>query len=419
MMTLGMDERRGQVPKNIVIFSDGTGQAGGLHPGHDTNVWKLYAACPVIPGAQETFYDPGLGSPVDGSDWGRWRRVYNLFSRATGLGVSRNIEDCYAALIRLYEPGDRIFLFGFSRGAYTVRSLAGVLGLCGLPTSSFHGHDLRARPDLHRQLARAAVMYVYQCYGDERRRLQRAEKFRRHHHCCEVVPHFIGVWDTVRAVGLPGVHHFFRWRHEFHDCALDQRVRHARHALSIDENRAVFEPEIWDEADDDRANGRIKQMWFPGVHSDVGGGYSESQLSDLTLDWMVGEATAIAEPLIVDRAKLALAPSYLGLQHDERRGLGRLFVPGNRAPIRPEWLEERAVSQRIAVERVPTVRGEHPYRPVGLANHPEFKEYYQAVQAQRRAFHRWLFWRSLPALRGFRRARQAMEQNVRRASDSI
>jgi len=94
-------------------------------------------------------------------------------------------------------------------------------------------------------------------------------------------------------------------------------------------------------------------------------------------------------------------------------------VPGNRAPIRPEWLEERAVSQRIAVERVPTVRGEHPYRPVGLANHPEFKEYYQAVQAQRRAFHRWLFWRSLPALRGFRRARQAMEQNVRRASDSI
>ena len=76
-------------------------------------------------------------------------------------------------------------------------------------------------------------------------------------------------------------------------------------------------------------------MWFPGVHSDVGGGYSESQLSDLTLDWMVGEATGIAEPLIVDRAKLALAPSYLGLQHDERRGLGRLRAPSARRP--PVW----------------------------------------------------------------------------------
>ena len=128
--------------KNIIVFSDGTGQAGGITFDEvRTNVYKLYRACRVgpdttiDPSEQVSFYDPGLGSPADGSrikiQWAR--KIYNLASMATGLGITANIIDCYAALIRLYRDGDRVFLIGFSRGAYTVRSLAGVMSLCGIP----------------------------------------------------------------------------------------------------------------------------------------------------------------------------------------------------------------------------------------------------------------------------------------------
>ena len=128
--------------KNIVIFSDGTGQAGGINFDEArTNVYKLYRACrvgpdtPINPAEQVAFYDPGLGSAADGSQFkiGSMRWIYNLLSMATGLGITNNIIDCYAAIIRLYEDGDRIFLIGFSRGAYTVRSLSGVIAYCGIP----------------------------------------------------------------------------------------------------------------------------------------------------------------------------------------------------------------------------------------------------------------------------------------------
>jgi uncharacterized protein (DUF2235 family) len=130
------------MPKNIVIFSDGTGQAGGINFDEArTNVYKLYRACRVGPDTlvdpsdQIAFYDPGLGSAADGGHfkvgWLRW--IYNILSMATGLGITANIIDCYAAIIRLYEKDDRIFLVGFSRGAYTVRSLGGVMSYCGAP----------------------------------------------------------------------------------------------------------------------------------------------------------------------------------------------------------------------------------------------------------------------------------------------
>jgi len=128
------------MPKNIVIFSDGTGQAGGINFDEArTNVYKMYRACRVGPDTavnpleQVAFYDAGLGSAADGGhlkiDW--MRTIYNLASMVTGLGITANIIDCYAAIIRLYEDGDRVFLIGFSRGAYTVRSLAGVMSYCG------------------------------------------------------------------------------------------------------------------------------------------------------------------------------------------------------------------------------------------------------------------------------------------------
>jgi len=372
-------QRQPVVSKNIVILSDGTGQAGGLHPGRDTNVFKLFQACPVVPGVQQTFYDPGLGSGREPTERTRWRRVHDLFSRVTGLGLTRNIEDCYDALIRMYEPGDRIFLFGFSRGAYTVRSLGGVLSLCGIPARSLGGVDLHTTDRLRRWAAEVAVRYVYKRYGRDAasvaRRVSRARRFRRRHHCHDVVPYFIGVWDTVRAIGLPGIGKSVIWRHAFHDSKLDPRVPYARHALSIDENRSIFAPELW-EAGPDEPEGRIKQVWFPGVHSDVGGGYAETGLSDLTLDWMLNEATSIPEPLLVDRASLNLQPSHRGLQHDQRIGWGRLWAEGVRRQIHPEFVPDVPVGKRMSEENVPTVHGERPYRPAALRTHPVYKEFY-------------------------------------------
>ena len=137
--------------KNVIIFSDGTGNRGGvLFDERRTSVYKLYRAtrcgpdlC-IDPSQRVAFYDPGIGTLPGGiaSIWSPLRWLYNLASQATGLGLTRNIIDFYAAIIRLYRPGDRIFLFGFSRGAYTVRCLGGVLALCGVPTRSPSGQRL-------------------------------------------------------------------------------------------------------------------------------------------------------------------------------------------------------------------------------------------------------------------------------------
>ena len=159
------------MPKNVIIFSDGTGQAGGLRFDEDrSNIYKLYRATrcgpdsAVNPGEQVTFYDPGLGSPADGGHlFGNIpRRIYNVVSQATGLGITANIIDCYGALIRLWQPGDRIFLFGFSRGAYAVRCLAGVIALCGIPTRLMNGQPLRLDLGSTCDLAAYAVKHVYQ-----------------------------------------------------------------------------------------------------------------------------------------------------------------------------------------------------------------------------------------------------------------
>ena len=135
--------------KNILIFSDGTGEAGGLTPDENvSNIYKLFRATrcgpdsDIDPRDQVTFYDPGLGSQPETGVFGAeraYRWVYNLVSQATGLGITKNIVDCYAAILQMWQPGDRIFLFGFSRGAYTVRCVAAVLSLCGVPTTMATG----------------------------------------------------------------------------------------------------------------------------------------------------------------------------------------------------------------------------------------------------------------------------------------
>ena len=157
--------------RNILIFSDGTGQAGGLTPDQRiSNIYKLYRAARVGPDSsinpaeQLSYYDAGLGSrpPSGGLIKTVVRMAHNFLSEATGFGLTTNIVDCYEMLIRLWRPGDRIFLFGFSRGAYTVRCLAGVIANCGIPTSLENGAAMKYDERTARRLANIAVKKVYQ-----------------------------------------------------------------------------------------------------------------------------------------------------------------------------------------------------------------------------------------------------------------
>jgi uncharacterized protein (DUF2235 family) len=218
-----MPEGEPRRSRNIVIFSDGTGQRGGLYVDEErSNVYKLYRATRVAPDSlidpdkQVAFYDPGLGTlPAGGGTFQRLsRKLYNFISQATGLGITQNTIDCYAALIRLWRPGDRIFLFGFSRGAYTVRCLASVICMCGIPTIDKRGKALYRDIGSSAKLASRAVKSVYQHVSsprDEKHVGQRkalAQTFRNDYGANDTAnpaqpnayPYFVGVFDTVASL---------------------------------------------------------------------------------------------------------------------------------------------------------------------------------------------------------------------------
>jgi len=208
--------------RNIVIFSDGTGQRGGVYFDEArTNIYKLYRAARsgpdsnVPPERQLAFYDPGLGTQPESGDslMRAWRAFYNLVSQATGLGITHNIIDCYTAIIQLWRPGDRIFLFGFSRGAYTVRCLATALCYSGIPTQTAPGVPLKRDAASARKLATTAVKSVYQHVSSPRdaqffeQRRALAGQYRARHACAntpDTFPFFIGVFDTVAALSNYG-----------------------------------------------------------------------------------------------------------------------------------------------------------------------------------------------------------------------
>ncbi len=210
--------------KNILVFSDGTGQAGGIRPEQRlSNIYKLYRATRVDPtndidpGEQVAFYDAGLGTDEDvGSSWFKFvRSVRKILGSATGRGISHNIADCYSFIIDHWEPGDRIWLFGFSRGAYTARCVANVLSLCGVPTQDDAGQPLKRFGHRSRQIADEAVTRVYEHGAGhpladfEGERDELARRFRIKYGSDvdgfpNADPYFIGVFDTVAALGTKG-----------------------------------------------------------------------------------------------------------------------------------------------------------------------------------------------------------------------
>jgi uncharacterized protein (DUF2235 family) len=292
--------------KNIVVFSDGTGQKGGV--GSNTNVYKLFNMIEDRTEKQVAFYDPGLGTD--------WRKITGLIA---GQGFSKNIQDCYQFIFENFQADDQIYLFGFSRGAATVRSLSGFIHLFGILPKS--------RPDL---IKKAFKIYKIK---DQKKRLEKSNAFIDKHHTMWCKIKFLGVWDTVAALGLPiklGGNILDKiFPHRFHSFDLSESVEFARHALSIDEERKDFLPVLWNTIENDKA-GKMKQVWFCGVHTDVGGGYPEEDLSNISLKWMMQEATA-KELIIYDKSPaykklLASNPDINGMMHDEQKSFpGKLM----------------------------------------------------------------------------------------------
>jgi uncharacterized protein (DUF2235 family) len=329
MMT---SQREATMAKTIAFFSDGTGNTKDFGP--DSNVELLFrrALDESGPGARQmTRYDAGVG--IEFGD---------LVGKAFGKGISQNIKDGYDFLSEVYEPGDRIFLFGFSRGAYTARSIGGMLGRIGLPARrQTDGSDLRTDHAARKALTDRAYAIYKLSDHDERRR--QSEDFRRDHawpaHLSDEAraPWLIGVWDTVRSLGIPLGFRDFElslFPHRFHDHELNPHVAHAYHALSIDDERLQFLPTIWNEPTAAeklaRQTGkpnpqRFEQIWFPGVHSDVGGGYANRELADVTLRWMIERAAA---------AGLLFAPPF---DADPAQGLAESSPEGEVHDSRPDW----------------------------------------------------------------------------------
>jgi len=267
--------------RNLIICLDGTWNSPDqLDRGRQvpSNVVKMARAVKTTRTSNETeqlvYYHTGVGT-------GGW--LDKIIGGMTGQGISNNILDAYRWLVETYEEGDDIYLFGFSRGAYTARSLAGLIGVCGLPKMAAEDQRL---PGL---LAAAKRAYRSR---NKITRDQLAEAFKTHYAALPGRVHFIGVWDTVGALGVPTagpLGMITRWRSGFHDVSLGHHINHACHAVAINECRGPFKPTLW--CPDNLADHQtLLQVWFPGVHSNVGGGYVDCGLSDRAFLWMLGHA---------------------------------------------------------------------------------------------------------------------------------
>lgn len=284
--------------KRIALFADGTWNSP--EQGSASNVLRLARALKpgTLQAKQIAFYDWGVGTDRK-----------KIAGGISGAGIDKNIIDCYRFLVHNYAEGDQLFLFGFSRGAYTVRSLAGFIRNCGLLKRE-HATQIPSAYKLYRKRARAS--------GPNG---EIATRFRRNYAVADLTPiEFVGAWDTVGALGVPvpfwgtlGEKEFL-----FHDTEPSKIIRQARHAVSIDEDREDFCPTLWDE----KPGMDLKQLWFSGVHSDIGGGYKESGLSDCSLQWMLEQANQFGLEF-ESHLLTKLASNPLGKQHNERRGIYR------------------------------------------------------------------------------------------------
>lgn len=344
----------GQAQRRLILCFDGTWN------GHEnqTNVARLYDAIADYKCGcdhQQKYYDEGVGTTPKSKFRG------GIF----GTGMEENILEGYCWLIRelgrkdwapqaeradadgqTFHVGPDIFLFGFSRGAYTARSLGGMINRCGvlrldlLDLRDDKGEKIES-PTLKQIRKAPRVQEAWDLYrktfphGDEVRLLQPVKDFRKAHSWTVTIK-FIGVWDTVGARGLPmtrsGLTAIWNNRkYAFHDTALGRTVENAYHAMAIDEHREDYDIALWTakhkKAQDGTIEQKVEQRWFPGAHSNVGGGYEDDLLADAPLEWMSQRAIEcgmqfIRNPAETDRhAKncATVLPADFALTGDEHR----------------------------------------------------------------------------------------------------
>lgn len=303
------------MPKRLVVCCDGTWNVpdkmdrGMVCP---SNVAKTALAVPrLAPDGtrQLIYYGAGVGT-------GKWDRIRGgLF----GWGLSSHVLDAYRFIVEQFEDGDELYLFGFSRGAFTARSMAGLIGNCGVLRREYIG-----------KIDAAYKLYRRRDDASHPRAIE-AELFRKSF-SWEPTITFLGVWDTVGALGIPGGIpwlpvtwlQFLNRPWSFHDTKLSRRVEHAYHAVAIDEHRPQFAPTLWEQQEGGEQfgiNQQMEQVWFSGVHSNIGGGYQDSGLSDIAFLWMKQKAEACG--LAFQDAYIAknVHPNALGELRNSKVGL--------------------------------------------------------------------------------------------------
>jgi uncharacterized protein (DUF2235 family) len=335
-------------PRNLIVLSDGTGNSASK--AFKTNVWRLYQALDLRDGKQVAVFGDGVGNSSIA-----FLRIIGL---ALGVGVKRNVLNLYKFLCHNYwqetsadgkTQSDRIWMFGFSRGAYTIRVLAALVHSEGLVTfeteADLDRNAIAAYRAFRRKHFRAKTWWVFwvplgrwirdllislwqRVAGD----IAYEDVERRQN----IKIYFMGLWDTVAAYGLPideltiAVDKWV-WPMQFADTSLLDRVQHARHAMGLDDERRTFHPIPWDERWEKQQRGtvdpdRLTQVWFPGMHADVGGGYPDDGLSFVPLNWMIEEAARKDlrfESTIVDTYQALASPT--GRLYDSRSGAGALW----------------------------------------------------------------------------------------------
>lgn len=269
--------------RRIAFCADGTWDGAA----NSTNVYRISKAIVPMPGEQYSFYDDGVGA--DGTP------IEKLLGGAIGEGLLQKVRDGYSTISSVYEDGDEIFIFGFSRGAYTARSLAGMIANCGLPTKNPDANLVNTAFQAYRNKdQRAAILATLGAYG-----------------LVDAKMTMVGVWDTVGSLGVPallgGVD---LWQYGFLDTGLHPDILNACHAVAINERRQEFPATLW--MPPFAAGQIVEQVYFCGVHCDVGGGYPDdagtgTALSDITLSWMMAKARALG--LVFDPGVAARFPS--------------------------------------------------------------------------------------------------------------
>jgi uncharacterized protein (DUF2235 family) len=352
--------------KSIVVCLDGTWNRPGKKEGDitvETNVFKMFTALAEKPGAQIRFYHEGVGVELG----------QKLRGGAFGFGLFEQIKVGYGFLVEKFEPGDSIYLFGFSRGAYSARSLAGFIARCGvirrdaenavkaldLPEVELAATDDDDKLDPPNAVDKAFVMYKH-AYGADndpavQKRRAEVEQFKAQF-AHDTPIRMVGVWDTVGSLGIPpevlpgllrgGARQIEDARFGFLDTRLSPLVQAAYHALAIDERRKPFLPTLWDDPRINAPDQPAEQVWFVGAHSNVGGGYADAGLSNIALSWMIERGRLQGLVYADDQvAGIAAARNPNGLLRDS---LAEFSLVGGKLPPGPALAEFQPVDRSVA-----------------------------------------------------------------------